>query len=114
MFLQASLETMFTPLSKRLLGFSSTENAITYVCIGFIAVVGYFRSLLFNSIIQFKIYFSVKYVNSRYEDRKLLFLGLTIELINTIVLRTGNNYILTTYTVYLHYVDLIIVCSKLF
>ena len=28
---------------QRLLGFSSVENSVTYVCIGAIAVAGYFR-----------------------------------------------------------------------
>ena len=43
MFLQSSLETVFTPLSKRLLGFTSVENSVTYVGIGVVAVAGYFR-----------------------------------------------------------------------
>ena len=43
MFLQSSLETVFTPLSKRLLGFTSVENSVTYVAIGAVAVAGYLR-----------------------------------------------------------------------
>ena len=46
MFLQSALETMFSPMAKRLLGFTAVENSITYVCIGVIAVVGYARKVL--------------------------------------------------------------------
>ena len=45
MFLQAALETMFSPMARRLLGFTSVENSITYVCIGVIAVAGYARKV---------------------------------------------------------------------
>ena len=71
MFLQASLETMFTPMSKRLLGFTSMENAVTYVAIGVIAVAGYF---------------SIKYANQYFKDRTLLYFGLVAEFLNTIIL----------------------------
>lgn len=71
MFLQASLETMFTPMSKRLLGFTSMENAVTYVAIGVIAVAGYF---------------SIKYANKYFKDRTLLYFGLVAEFLNTIIL----------------------------
>ena len=51
---------MFTPMSKRLLGFTSMENAVTYVAIGVIAVAGYFRFYynvvaLTNTSLQYKI-----------------------------------------------------------
>jgi len=71
MFLQASLETMFTPMSKRLLGFTSMENAVTYVAIGVIAVAGYF---------------SIKYANKYFKDRTLLYFGLVAEFLNTVLL----------------------------
>ena len=45
MFLQSALETMFSPMAKRLLGFTAVENSITYVCIGVIAVAGYARKV---------------------------------------------------------------------
>jgi len=51
MFLQASLETVFTPLSKRLLGFTSVENSVTYVGIGVVAVSGYFRKMSKKQIV---------------------------------------------------------------
>jgi len=73
MFLQSSLETVFTPLSKRLLGFTSVENSVTYVAIGAVAVAGYL---------------SMSIVSKRptFQDRKALLAGMTIELANTFIL----------------------------
>jgi len=71
MFLQSALETMFSPMAKRLLGFTSVENSITYVCIGVIAVAGYA---------------SIKFATQKFKDRTLLLFGLSIELSNTLIL----------------------------
>ena len=73
MFLQSSLETIFTPLSKRLLGFTSVENSLTYVAIGVVAVLGYFSM----TIVSKKKWF---------QDRKALLLGMAVEFMNTCVL----------------------------
>ncbi|CBY39855.1 unnamed protein product [Oikopleura dioica] len=75
MFLQSSLETVFTPLSKRLLGFTSVQNAMTYVFIGIVAVSGYF---------------CMKMISDRpgFQQRRALLIGMAVEFLNTVILTT--------------------------
>ncbi|CAG5088468.1 Oidioi.mRNA.OKI2018_I69.PAR.g11855.t1.cds [Oikopleura dioica] len=75
MFLQSSLETVFTPLSKRFLGFTSVQNAMTYVFIGVVAVSGYF---------------CMKLISDRpgFQQRRALLIGMSVEFLNTVILTT--------------------------
>ena len=53
--LQSTLESMVTPLTRRLLGWQQNENAIFFIGVGITAVIGYLSVTVFSSYLKMNI-----------------------------------------------------------